>query len=72
MKTNEKTNVTMSLAILAHAFNCDMMDEDFIREISKALDPVKMKHRNERITEKIRYLLTSNPRKKYVFVVGAG
>ena len=62
----------MSLSILARAFNCDMIDEDFVKEISKDLDVVKMKYRNERITEKIRYLLTKNPQKKYVFAVGAG
>lgn len=62
----------MSLSILARAYNCDMIDEEFVKEISKGLDAVKMKYRNERITEKIRYLLTNNPQKKYVFVVGAG
>lgn len=62
----------MSLIILARVYNCEMINEDFIEEISKSLDAAKMTYRNERITDKIRNLLTNNPQKKYVFVIGAG
>ena len=62
----------MGLIIFARAYNCEMVDDEFVKEISKFFDSVKMKYRNERITDRIRNLLTNNPQKKYVFVIGAG
>lgn len=58
--------------MLSRVYNCDMIDEDFIRELYQSLDFGSMTKRNEQITKKIRELLKKNPQEKYIFAVGAG
>jgi hypothetical protein len=61
-----------SLMLLARVYNCDMINADFVKEITKDFDFNKMKKRNQQMTKQIRRLLTNDPHKKYLFVVGAG
>jgi len=58
--------------IFSHVYNCDMIDEDFIKDAFTNLDFLKMKKRNEQMTKQIRRLLKKDPHKKYLFAVGAG
>ncbi len=65
-------NVSNYETILARVYNCDMIDEDFVKEMHKGLDFNKMKKRNQQITEHIHKLLKNYPQEKYLFAVGAG
>lgn len=58
--------------IFSRTFNCDMIDDDFIKELYKGLDFLKMKKRNEQMTKHIRQLIKTDPQEKYLFAVGAG
>jgi hypothetical protein len=49
-----------------------MIDDDFIKELYKGLDFLKMKKRNEQMTKHIRQLIKTDPQEKYLFAVGAG
>lgn len=49
-----------------------MIDDDFVNELYKGLDFLKMKKRNQQMTEHIRQLFKTDPHEKYLFVVGAG
>ncbi len=58
--------------IFSYVYNCDMIDEDFIKEALANFDLLKMKKRNEQMTKQIRKILKKDPQKKYLFAVGAG
>jgi len=70
-KNNKKSAAPNVQLIMSRAFNCDMIGEDFVKELLKGLDFNKMIKRNQQITEHIRKLLKNDPQQSYVFVVGA-
>jgi hypothetical protein len=49
-----------------------MLDEGFMNEVFKIIDLSQLKKRNQQITKQIRKLLKKDPKKKYLFAVGAG
>ncbi|UJR35057.1 hypothetical protein I4U23_027833 [Adineta vaga] len=56
---------------LSLLYNCGLVADDFINEIYKYLDLIKMKYRNQQMMKQIRKLLQTNPHKKYLFAVGS-
>jgi uncharacterized protein YbaP (TraB family) len=70
-KTNQTQIEPIYQIIFSRTFNCDMIDDDFIKELYKGLDFLKMKKRNEQMTKHIRQLIKTDPQEKYLFAVGA-